>query len=424
MTAGSQMWLRAERENAYEPIDRCIGLLGDHGHSGGAGDANQAHPQQAGGTLLRRSNLILQEDYSMSDITKIKVDGEPESSYKLFPKNREFEKRAGGNAGSQSGVQPDWNQNDDTQPDYVKNRPFYESISLTTFLEEQQIDFSSFFAIPNSIVQGKTYFVHWDDAEYVIEATLQDVFGDGSIMIPYLEQADGLFRIEGTSMYASDNGTHTVAISLVDSTIKTIDEKFIPSSISNKMDTLNPVGKGSFSLNRSPNYTTGDYSFAEGRNTVASGNASHAEGYETIASGNNSHAEGSSTRTLGIDSHAEGQTTTSSGTASHAEGNHTIASGEYSHAEGNETKASSESQHVQGAYNVEDSSGTYAHIVGNGTSNTARSNAHTLDWSGNAWYAGTVEGKALILPSSTESSTKKFKITVDDSGTLTATEVT
>ena len=374
----------------------------------------------------------------MSDITKIKVDGDPESTYKLFSKNREFEKRAGGNTGSQSSVQPDWNQNDSTAADYVKNRPFYESISLTTFLEEQQIDFSSSFTIPNSIVQGKTYFVHWDDAEYVIEATSQDIFGDGSIMIPYLEQADGLFRIEETSMYAADNGTHTVAISLVDSTIKTIDEKFIPSSILNKMDTLNPVGKGSFSLNRSPNYTTGDYSFAEGYNTVASGNASHAEGHETMATGSNSHAEGSSTTASGIDSHAEGQTTTSSGTASHAEGNCTIASGEYSHAEGNytiasgeyshaegkQTKASSKNQHVQGTYNVEDSSGTYAHIVGNGTSNTARSNAHTLDWSGNAWFAGTVEGKAIILPSSTENSTKKFKITVDDNGALSATEVT
>ena len=40
MTAGSPMWLRAERENAYEPIDRCINLLGDHGHSGRAGDAH------------------------------------------------------------------------------------------------------------------------------------------------------------------------------------------------------------------------------------------------------------------------------------------------------------------------------------------------------------------------------------------------
>ena len=358
----------------------------------------------------------------MSDITKIKVDGELESTYKLFSKNREFEKRAGGNTGSHSGVQSDWNQNDETQPDYVKNRPFYEETETTPILESQQIDFSQSFRIPTSIVKGNTYLITWDGTDYTITATEKEIIA-GEIYIPYLEQADGLFEIEDMTMRAADNGIHTVAISLVDSTIKTIDEKFIPSSILNKMDTLNPVGKGSFSLNRSPNYTAGDYSFAEGYYTVASGNASHAEGHETMATESNSHAEGSLTIASGIDSHAEGQTTTSSGPASHAEGNYTIASGAYSHAEGDSTIASSKNQHVQGKYNVEDSSGTYAHIVGNGTADTARSNAHTLDWSGNAWYAGTVEGKALILPSSTENSTKKFRITVNDSGTLTATEI-
>ena len=373
----------------------------------------------------------------MNDITKIKVDGEPESSYQLYPRNEEFAKRAGGNTGSHSGVQPDWNQNDETQPDYVKNRPFYEETETTPILESQQIDFSQSFRIPTSIVKGNTYLITWDGTDYTITATEKEIIA-GEIYIPYLEQADGLFEIEDVTMRAADNGIHTVAISLVDSTTKTIDEKFIPSSILNKMDALNPVGKGSFSLNRSPNFTTGDYSFAECYNTVASGNASHAEGYETMATGSNSHAEGSNTIASEIDSHAEGQTTTSSGAASHAEGNYTIASGAYSHAEGDstiasgenshaegeETKASSDNQHVQGKFNIEDSSGTYAHIVGNGTSDTARSNAHTLDWSGNAWYAGSVEGKSLILPSSTSGSTKKFKITVDDNGALTATEVT
>lgn len=38
----------------------------------------------------------------MNDITKIKVDGEPESSYQLYPRNEEFAKRSGGNAGSRS----------------------------------------------------------------------------------------------------------------------------------------------------------------------------------------------------------------------------------------------------------------------------------------------------------------------------------
>ena len=165
-------------------------------------------------------------------------------------------------------------------------------------------------------------------------------------------------------------------------------------------------------------------SHAEGYQTTASSNSSHAEGRETKASGKYSHAEGYTTIASGQSSHTEGNGTQAYGISSHAEGNCTIAFKDYSHTEGNFTYARSENQHVQGKYNIEDDSGTYAHIVGNGTAHTARSNAHTLDWSGNAWFAGTIEGKALILPSSTKGSTKRFKITVDDSGTLTATEIT
>ena len=58
-----------------------------------------------------------------------------------------------------------------------------------------------------------------------------------------------------------------------------------------------------------------------------------------------------------------------------------------SHAEGSNTIASSESQHVQGKYNIEDNNKKYAHIVGNGEYGK-KSNAHTLDWQGNAWYSG------------------------------------
>ena len=42
---------------------------------------------------------------------------------------------------------------------------------------------------------------------------------------------------------------------------------------------------------------------------------------------------------------------------------------------------------MQGKYNIEDLNGTYAHIVGNGEDGK-NSNAHTLDWQGNAWYSG------------------------------------
>lgn len=91
---------------------------------------------------------------------------------------------------------------------------------------------------------------------------------------------------------------------------------------------------------------------------------------------------------IGAGSSAIGYDVEASGDYSHAEGNCTTASGENSHAEGASTIASSQFQHVQGKYNIEDTNRKYAHIVGNGAGDAKRSNAHTLDWQGNAWYSG------------------------------------
>lgn len=104
----------------------------------------------------------------------------------------------------------------------------------------------------------------------------------------------------------------------------------------------NPVVTGSFSMNRKANTVIGDYSVAEGQATTASSLGAHAEGYYT--------------------------------------------------------KASGEFQHVEGKYNIEDTNDVYAHIVGNGTGENARSNAHTLDWDGNAWFAGAIEAKNISNP--------------------------
>lgn len=115
--------------------------------------------------------------------------------------------------------------------------------------------------------------------------------------------------------------------------------------------------------------------------------ASHAEGSYTTASGTAAHAEGNITKALGEYSHAEGAGSIASGEYSHAEGGGTKASAMGAHAEGQETTASGDCQHVQGKYNIEDI--TSAHIIGNGSS-LKKSNAHTIDWSGNAWFAGDV----------------------------------
>lgn len=175
------------------------------------------------------------------------------------------------------------------------------------------------------------------------------------------------------------------------------------------------------------NIAVGQWSIAEGSQTIAKGRASHAEGAMTQALNDGTHTEGYQTKATGYWSHAEGEMTTVSSYASHAEGSYctlpdgtkrygtasgyashvegggchttgscahaeglaSTASGAQSHVEGRYTIAAGGAQHVQGIANIEDAEGTYAHIVGNGAFD-ARSNAHTLDWSGNAWFAGDV----------------------------------
>ena len=329
------------------------------------------------------------------------------------------------------------------------------------------------------ILDGVSYeCVAWysDDEDAVIIGNGAIFGGEGGNSEPF-----SCDSYSGDEIYLNTEkaGTYTISISIKENIIHKLDKKYLPDEViesigiannaqttannaqttannaqttaNSKMNASNPVGTGSFSMGRKSGSLIGSSSHAEGYDTTASGSNSHAEGVNTTASNESSHAEGLSTTASGYGSHAEGNQTTASGSdshaeglyttasgsdshaegvnttasayGSHAEGNGTTASGKGSHAEGFNTIAKSSYQHVQGICNVIDSSNKYAHIVGNGKNIYNRSNAHTIDWSGNAWFAGTVEGTALIIPSSTEGSTKKFKITVDDSGALTATEV-
>lgn len=177
------------------------------------------------------------------------------------------------------------------------------------------------------------------------------------------------------------------------------------------------AAEGNYSHSEGGNTTaSGECAHSEGSNTAAKGNCSHSEGFATMASGICAHAEGGNTKASGENSHSEGFDTVAKGNYSHSEGNQTIANGDYSHAEGSGTTANGEnshsegygtiasgqSQHVQGRYNVEDTNDRYAHIVGGGDDETSRKNIHTLDWDGNAEFAGDViihdlNGNAISL---------------------------
>ena len=193
---------------------------------------------------------------------------------------------------------------------------------------------------------------------------------------------------------------------------------------------------------RASNSVIGNYSMAEGYNTTASAYVSHAEGSSTVASHRGSHAEGIQTTASGDYAHAEGAQTTASGEGSHAEGNGTTASYKYSHAEGKDTTAGGNYAHAEGSgtsayqwchaegretsahgnashaqnsftiakrrsqtaigeYNIADTSGVdgsargdYVLIIGNGNGipndPNERSNALTVDWSGNVVASGSI----------------------------------
>ena len=365
--------------------------------------------------------------------------------------------------------------------DYMPEGYPSKGIRTVTRMEEQQVAFTSIdrlyiAQITNAfeIVKGQTYTVNWDGTEYECVYAVSDstpALGNLSITAaghdtgePFIyaydtEQHIGLFATLDTS------ASHTISVKTTGETVTPMAMEFFPSSVTavieNAATKENPVFTGSFSQNRKNNTTVGNYSFAEGYETTASGRSSHTEGFRTTASGNSSHAEGSNCEASGEYSHAEGVICTASGDFSHAEGSNCIASEQASHAEGYGCKASGQNshaegefctaqgknQHVQGKFNIV--SGTsdsivdsdYSHIVGNGASYDAPSNAYTLTWSGVPWYQGRPQfggaamdngaqtvmangDKEIILASSTANSTKKFRITVDDSGTISATEVT
>ena len=375
----------------------------------------------------------------------------------------------------------DWSQNDNTAINYIKNRTHWAEESTEVMLAEQTLEgidggdsyitgyYASITGLDNnSLIVGNAYIITVDGVAYRCEAFYtygEQAIGDSRFIrnyisddeyeedqtnpenVPFLirtwynmeEDPDSMWGVGNEwwdwDIYFSTTGSHTLKIERVDpdqSTYHTLDANFIPDSIArvtyvdtemqNKMNVNNPSGTGSFGMNRVG--IVGEYSHAVGNKTTASGLASHAEGKETTASGGYSHAEGVETTASGNSSHAEGNDTKASGASSHAEGYRTIASGQGSHAEGYCTVAAGNHSHVQGMFNITDTENKYAHIVGNGQNNDP-SNAHTLDWSGNAWYAGTIKVGGTSYNDASEIALKSDleNINVDLTGYYTKEEI-
>lgn len=142
---------------------------------------------------------------------------------------------------------------------------------------------------------------------------------------------------------------------------------------------------------------SGQSSFAGGSDTTASGEHSLAMGDSTTASGYNSYAGGYGTTASGGDSFAIGNATTASGNYSFSEGFETIAEKNCCHASGSNTKASNWCSYAMGHFNAAMTTGGTssnkvgtALAIGNGSSDSARSNAFSVQFSGITKAANTI----------------------------------
>lgn len=164
-------------------------------------------------------------------------------------------------------VQPDWNQNDETAPDYVKNRPFYTGDPVETVIIEERTEsfsdsgmgwYSTSFQLEFSATIGETYKVYWDGAAY--ECTCVEFNGApviGNLSIPGQGSDTGepfvITVIDGTSVYvyAADTApSHTFSINGFVQEVVKIDRKYLPT-------TFKPEGKSYLTFSSSNSFTLG-----------------------------------------------------------------------------------------------------------------------------------------------------------------------
>ena len=144
-------------------------------------------------------------------------------------------------------VQPDWNQNDSTEADYVKNRPFYTADPVETVLVKEStatfaennglyvVEFPSTF----EATVGETYKVSWDGTVY--ECTCKNFDGElfmGNLSITGEGSDTGepfimfVYNGEGIAIVTADtSASHTFSISALVQEIVKIDPKYLPMPI-------------------------------------------------------------------------------------------------------------------------------------------------------------------------------------------------
>lgn len=146
-------------------------------------------------------------------------------------------------SGAGGGVQPDWNQNDNTQPDYVKNRPFYTGDPVETeTIPETTVTFSETSGVmlaywPENFdfSVGQTYSISWDGTDYVCSCNLfHNIPVLGNLALSNMGTDTGepfvIAYQQGQWMTLSNDiaTEHSICVKTLEENIITLDEKYLP----------------------------------------------------------------------------------------------------------------------------------------------------------------------------------------------------
>ena len=311
-------------------------------------------------------------------------------------------------------AQPDWNQNDSTATDYIKNRPFYEGDPVeTVFVEESTVSFSGsggmYFAQIQSNFEataGETYKVSWDGAVYecvcvnfrnsLFIGNLSIAFGGSDTGEPFLMGINNGSRI---GIYTKDtSASHTISISGSIAEVVQIPDKYIS-------DTFRDVVIAGDPLHWSENDWTKYYGlFQSGKLLMINGiGSSDFAGYVLSMFYSSSVSNMSVVSSTGdlykLDAYKDGE------------------ENKFYWAPIINLGAFYFRYQESGSYTSEE----YERLeLSDGLTFTTK-NANEDEVNKKVVLEG---DKEIILSSSTSGSLKKFKITVDDSGTISATELT
>ena len=366
----------------------------------------------------------------------------------------------------------DWNQNDSSADNYIKNRIGYMEVSDTPYVPEQTIteyyDFNDVYhcSLPYDsfeFIEGQPYVVYWDGVSYSVTGQYQEDYssywylGNPSIhqYMPITKDNDMPFLIVkehepeyGTywQVWTKDNNPHTFSVYEVKA--HKIDMALLPNTSpliindvsydgTNRTEVITGALRGAGEASVVLNFG----SITDYEKSRASGFSSYAEGDQTIASGDYSHAAGINTQAFAENEYIIGRHNIPAEykpvlvrTASTMKNKKTPIVYAYSYTYDPITCKFTFDSPITGvwsdirnkiayfttdtinveysiidykpteAYTVSSLSDYYTYnyksyvikpdpkhsfVIGNGTY-SARSNAHTLDWEGNAWYSGDV----------------------------------